>query len=75
MNNDGTVSYNYKQGVYKYSNGLLLEGNKINNLWREKVNIKWEDGNRDTNEMLNDTLFSKEWNEIIIIYYKDYQKW
>ena len=60
MNNDGTVSYHYKQGVYKHSNGLLLEGNKINNLWREKVNIKWEDGNRDTNEMLNDTLFSKE---------------
>ena len=55
MNNDGTESY-YKQGVWKYSDGDLSEGNRINELWNGKVNFKWEDGDREISEMLNDNL-------------------
>ena len=51
-NNDETESY-FKQGVYKHSNGVY-EGSSINDLWNEKVNFKWENGNREISEMLND---------------------
>ena len=53
MNNDGTESF-YHQGVIKYSNGELKEGSKINSLWNGKVNFKWEDGDKEISEMLND---------------------
>ena len=53
MNNDGTESF-YKQGVIKYSDGELHEGIRINNVWNGKVNIKWEDGDKEISEMLND---------------------
>ena len=52
-NNDGTESF-YHQGVIKYSNGALKEGIRINNVWNGKVNIKWEDGDKEISEMLND---------------------
>ena len=51
-NNDGTESY-FKQGVYKHSNGVY-EGSSINHLWNEKVNFKWENGNRKIFETWND---------------------
>ena len=51
-NNDETVTY-YKQGVNKYSNGVLQEGNKINNLWNGKVNFKWKYGDKEISENLN----------------------
>ena len=54
MNNDGTVLYEYQQGVTKYSDGVLLEGNIINQLLSGKANFKWEDGGRESSEMLND---------------------
>ena len=54
VNNDGTVSYNYKQGVIKFSDGLLIEGSKINQLLNGKVNCKWENGDRKFFETLND---------------------
>ena len=53
MNNDGTESF-YHQGVIKCPNGELHEGNKINSFWNGKVNFKWEDGNREISERLND---------------------
>ena len=53
MNNDGTVSYDYDQGVHKYSNGTLIEWSLKNNLVNGKVNFKWEDGDREISEMLN----------------------
>ena len=53
MNNDGTESF-YEQGVIKYSDGVLLEGNRINNLLNGKVNFKWKDGNKEFSERLND---------------------
>ena len=53
MNNDGTESYNYEKGVYKYSDGKLHEGNRINNLWNGKVNFKWEDEKKEIFEILN----------------------
>ena len=56
MNNDGTVSYDYMQGVDKYSNGELQEGGTINDLWNGKVNFKWENGDREVSEMLNDKI-------------------
>ena len=52
-NNDGTKSY-YKQGVIKCSDGELHEGSMINSLWNGKVNFKWESGNKETSEWLND---------------------
>ena len=54
MNNDGTVSYDYEQGVNKYSDGALHEGKRINGLWNGKVNFKWEEGDKQVSEMLND---------------------
>ena len=57
VSNDGTVSYDYDQGVYKYLNGVMHEGNKINNLWNGKVSDKWENGDREISEMLNDNSF------------------
>ena len=54
MNNDGTVLYNYKQGVNKYSNGVLHEGNVINHIWNGKVNDKWENGDIEISEILDD---------------------
>ena len=53
MNNDGTVSYDYDQGVYKRSDGVLKEGSIINQLLNGKVKFKWENGNREIFEMLN----------------------
>ena len=53
MNNDGTISYRYDQGVHKYSNGVLKEGNRINKLWNGKLNYKWKNGNREISERLN----------------------
>ena len=53
-NNDGTEYYDYIQGVTKYSSGRLIEGSMINSLWNGKINIKWEDGNKEICEMLND---------------------
>ena len=52
-NNDGTKSI-YKQGVNKYSNGALAEGSWIDYLWNGKVNRKWENGDRQISENLND---------------------
>ena len=52
-NNDGNKSF-YKQGVIKYSDGRLYEGNRINSLWNGKVNFKWKSGNKEISEMLND---------------------
>ena len=52
MNNDGTKSL-YHQGVIKHSNGALKEGNRINSLWNGKVNLKWENGDKEISEMLN----------------------
>ena len=52
MNNDGTESF-YEQGVIKCLNGVLQEGNKINNLLNGKVNFKWEDGDKEISEWLN----------------------
>ena len=66
MNNDGTVLYDYKQGVTKYSNGVLHEGNMINNLWNRKLNCKWENEGREISEMLNDKSHGP-----VIIYYFD----
>ena len=37
MNNDGTISYDYEQGVTKYSNFMLVEGDRINQLRNGKV--------------------------------------
>ena len=54
MNNDGTVSYAYDQGVNKLSDGEFLEGTRINSLWNGKVNCKCENGDREISEMLND---------------------
>ena len=54
MNNDGTVSYHYKQGITKYSNGILIERSSINLLLNGEVNIKWVSGGREIFEMLND---------------------
>ena len=54
MNNDGTVSYDYVQGVTKYPIRLLSEGSRINSLWNGKVIFKWENGDRPIYEMLND---------------------
>ena len=51
-NNDGTISY-YNQGVIKCSDGRLIEGSSINNLWNGKVNLN-ENGNREISEWLND---------------------
>ena len=56
MNNDGTVSYDYDQGVNKYSEGVLEEGSRINHLLNEKVNFKLENGGWQISEMLNDNL-------------------
>ena len=53
MNSNGTVSYDYKQGITKYSNGLLLKGSSINNLWNGKVNSKWKNGHIQITENLN----------------------
>ena len=53
MNNDETVSYDYKQGVNNCSDGSLQEGSCINNLWNGKINFKWEDGDKEVSEMLN----------------------
>ena len=53
MNNDGTKSF-YEQGVIKCLNGVLQEGNKINNLLNGKVNFKWKSGNKEISERLND---------------------
>ena len=53
MNNDETVSYDYKQGVHKYPDGKLQEGNRINYLWNGKTNFKWEDRDKEISEMLN----------------------
>ena len=50
-NNDGTKFY-YKQGVTKYLNEVY-EGSSINNLWNGKVNLKWEDGDKEISEMFN----------------------
>ena len=66
MNNDGTVSYGYKQGVTKYSNGLLLEGSRINSLLNGKVNFKWQNGDKENSEMLND-----KWHGPALLYYFD----
>ena len=54
MNNDGTVSYDYIQGVIKGSDGVLQEGSLINNLWNGRANFKWENGDREISEMVND---------------------
>ena len=62
MNNDGTVSYD-EQGVSKYSNGVLQEGNKINGLLNGKVKFKWENGDKEISEMLND-----KWHGSTIVY-------
>ena len=51
-NNDGTESF-YKQGVYNNLNGELIEGSIINNLWKEKLNCKLEDGDIEITEWLN----------------------
>ena len=56
MNNDGTVFYDYNQGVIKCSDGGLIEGSMINSLWNGKINSKWKNGNRAIFEMLNDKL-------------------
>ena len=53
MNKDGTVSYDYDQGITKYYNGLLLEGSRINNLLNGKVNFKWQNGIREISEIFN----------------------
>ena len=53
MNNDGTVSYRYDQGVHKYSDGKLHEGKRINKLWNGKLNFKTKSGNREISERLN----------------------
>ena len=60
-NNDGTESY-YKQGVIKYSNGELIEGSRINSLLSGKVNIKWENGDRQVHEV------NVKWHGPAIIY-------
>ena len=57
MNNDGTVSYHYKQGVIKYSDLVLQEGSSINDLWNGKINFKWENGDREVSEMLNNKSY------------------
>ena len=62
MNNDGTVSSDYKQGVFNNLKGELIEGNRINNLWNGKVNFKWKDGDREISEWLN----NKEHGPIIV---------
>ena len=54
VNNDGTVSSGYEQGVNKYSNGLLIEGSSINSLCNGKANFKWRNGDREISEILND---------------------
>ena len=60
-NNDGTKSY-YNQGVNKYSDGKLAEGSRINSLWNGKVNLKWEDEDKEISERLN----SKRHGPIIV---------
>ena len=54
MNNTGTLSYCYMQGVNKYSDGVLIEGSSINQLWNGKLNLNLKKGNRSIFEMLND---------------------
>ena len=62
MNNDGVESYDYQQGVIKYSNGELIEGSRINSLLSGKVNIKWENGDRQVHEV------NVKWHGPAIIY-------
>ena len=53
MNNDGTVSHEYDEGVIKYSNGVLEEGSRINLLLNGKVYFKWHSENREISETFN----------------------
>ena len=76
MNNDGTESYDYMQGVTKHSSGKLIEGSLINNLWNGKTNFKWEDGDREISEMLNDkkhgpTIRYDFYGKVHIYYYSN----
>ena len=42
------------QGVIKSPKGVLHEGSRINSLLNGKVNFKWEDGDKEISERLND---------------------